>query len=103
MRRSALALLFLLAAELSAGQVPSSAVISRESATWLAWASAGCEKMPSCIVKGQLDQERWVFIVTFVERHDAEGTPIMGRSVSIILDSVGHVVYKGWVDGKELP
>ncbi|MGH3427883.1 MAG: hypothetical protein ACRDQZ_10005 [Mycobacteriales bacterium] len=102
MRRKLFAPALLLATAVSFAQTPAD-VISKKSATALAWASASCEKMPDCIIRSHLHNENWVFIVTLVEGHDSSGAPIVGRSLRITFDPVGHVIGKAWADEKDLP
>jgi hypothetical protein len=95
MRHSAAVLLMGLAGGLCQGQ-ETSAVITKEAATRIALAAAGCKTSEDCIADGRLDHTKWVFIVTRVTGRDAAGKPqtIPGGWTGIILDAQGHVIDK---------
>ena len=71
-----------------------SPAITKEAATRIALATAGCKKTDDCIAKGRFDHGKWIFSVTYVSGRDAKGEPLIkpGGWMGVTLDSQGHVI-----------
>jgi hypothetical protein len=95
MRHSLATLLLALSVGVCHSQT-ASAVITKEEATRLALAAAGCKNPANCIARGYFKNDQWIFSITFVESRDASGNPLIrpGGWMGITLDAKGNVVEK---------
>ena len=95
MRHSVAALILALSAGVCHGQT-TSAEITKEEATRIALAAAGCKNPTNCIARGYFKNHQWIFSITFVDSWDASGKPLIrpGGWTGITLDSKGHVIDK---------
>jgi TonB family protein len=71
--------------------------LDQKVATQLAFATAGCKHPDDCDVRGHLEGNNWVFVVSLVRVRDVEGKPLAapgGGWVEFTIDPEGHISHK---------
>jgi len=93
--RKIVAIVVLVLSALACDAYAASATITRQKATHIALVAAGCKKSNDCVVHGNFQNGKWVFVVSYV-RHDSRGRPIIipGDWIGVSISPEGQVLEK---------